>query len=314
MSNNKGKNKGQGFNNYAAQRFQDMRKIERMSEEEIFNVLEDDFSTVLKQLADNLNHVSKAKYPQYAPLMFNNPSAAKYVLKYVKRFKGELDEDEVLAIRHLLATGYKMSMDSHEKGGYINILDSEVRADMLLEAFRYISKSRIKKARLLKLKDKDKKLKIEEATVLAIYSFLSVETGIRKVIKIIDSSSVSNKRKLEVFKGLYGKRWKQAFGGMLTINTHSDFQIHCIEKFMKMKPKMRKEILKEYATIFKIMKSNTDLITSDDFVKKNKKIIKKLIKSDIGFKKALKPKLAKFQRSDKGKGNYTNNNNNFKKY
>lgn len=302
MSNKKNKSQ---FSNLLANRFNDPRRVELMSEEEVYKVMNKDFETLLKQLSDNLNQVAGAKYPVYAANMFHNPSTARYIYDYVKQNKDEIkqDENELLAIRHLIAVGYK---DNMSKQYYHQ--DDAIRSELLLSAFKMISKSRIKLAKQLKLTGKDKDTKLEAATAVAIFSYLNMDQ-ITKVATMINKSEVKNKRKHEIFKKLYGKRYKSAYGALFTISRDNDFVFYMYEKFGKMNKKRRYKVLFEYATHYKKTKQRYPFIESDTFLKENKKIIKKLAKEDIGFKKAFTSYKKEF-----GKESNYDKNKNVKKY
>lgn len=275
--------KKNSFSNPLALRFNDQKRIELMSEEEVFKIFDKDFDTLIKQLSDNLNGVPGAKYPVYASNLFHNPSSAKYISKYVKEFKDEIkeDENELLAIRHLIAMGYK---DNTNKQYYQE--DDNIRAELLLKAFNSISAGRIKLAKKLKIKGQDKETNLENAVALAIFSYLNMDQ-ITKVAQLIDKSEIGNKKKLAIFKKLYGKRFYSAYGALFTINRQNSFVVYMYEKFMKMNKKKRTKILFEYATHYKKMKHRAFMLESDDFFRENKRIIKKLKKKDIGFNKAF---------------------------
>lgn len=296
----KNKNKS-GFTNLLANKFNDQRRIELYSESEVYDLFDKDFETLLKQLSDNLLEVAGAKYPVYTQMLFHNPSVARYIYDYIKSYKDELSKEELLALRHLVATGYKDTMSKQ----YLS-LDDDIRKEYLLKSFRKITGKRIRIARRLKLSAEDKDMKLDSATALAIYSFLSIDQ-IGRVATMFDKSEVKNSVKMKIFKKLYGDRFKSAYGALFTIDRDNDFVSFMFDKFMKSSKKDRKKVLFFYATHFKKQKHKSHLLESDAFFKKNKKITKKLGKSDVGFKKAFKPykEIKKFgeNRNDNNKGN-----------
>jgi hypothetical protein len=280
MSNKKNKN---NFQNPLAQKFQDPNRIETMSEEEIFKIMDKDLETLLKQLAANLNGEPGAKYPVYGANMFFNPSSARYIYEYTRQYQDEIesDENELLAIRHLIATGYKDNLQKK-----FHYQDDDIRSDLLLKAFKKISKDRIEIAKKLKINSEDKETKLEAAIAIAIFSYLNMDQ-ITKVATMIDKSDVKNKKKQKIFKKLYGKRYKMAYGALFTINRQNDFVTYMFKKFEKLNKKKKYQVLFEYATHYKRIKHRSFVLESEEFLKENKKLIKQLAKEDIGFKKAF---------------------------
>ena len=129
----------------------------------------------------------------------------------------------------------------------------------------------------------------------------------------------SDKKKLKVLKKLTrtDKKFADYIGAALTISKSvTDFVGMAYDVVMPKKEtkkgKMTKKIMKRrmpylraYATAFKKRRMYNTILT-DNFYKQNKKLIKKLIDEDLGFKKAFKilkskkPHVAKTSKSSKG--------------
>ena len=76
----KGKSK---FANLAARKFNDVSKVDTMSQRDIYEILNKDIKTILQQFTDYRNHVQGASYPTYVANAFANISTALFFSEYV---------------------------------------------------------------------------------------------------------------------------------------------------------------------------------------------------------------------------------------
>nr|DAQ98982.1 MAG TPA: hypothetical protein [Caudoviricetes sp.] len=288
-----GKNKNGGFQNYAAKKFAQIDRVDQYSEEEIYKILREDLTTILGQI----NAAKKGgTYPEYAANMFANLSAAKYVYEFVylwqKDIKKHGDSDkmnieEAKALKRLISEAFA------RKDKFVNFkLDEKDRNKYLLEAYAYLDPKGVRHASKLGLSRK-------QTIELALRIARPMKYDIDHVVRLFDTSTKSNKKKLKVLKKLADgkKKFTEIIGATLTVTrTSSDFVGMAYKIVMpnketgkKLSKKIRKRrtpFIREYATIYKKRKSFNPYLT-DDFYKINKKIIKKLIKEDVGFKKAF---------------------------
>lgn len=268
--------KGKGdFQNRAAKKFADVGKIDLLSESEIYNLLNDELDTILLQITENRAH--RGKFPVYAGNMFANISSAKYIEKYARVNADELEAEEKESLKLLIAQGFKDSVMNRFQA---QSLENQDRNDFLRNAFAKLASGKLRAAKKLKLDG-------EKTKELIIQVYLEPKYGIKQVCRLFDASEVSDKKKLRIFSKLYGKRTAEAMGATLCVDTHgSGFVGLIFNTIMKSNKKKRLKYLRHYAETFKKLKRFNFLLKGDFFVK-NKRIIKKLIKEDHGYKKAF---------------------------
>lgn len=307
------KNKNNNFQNYAAKRFAQIEKIDQYAENDIFDILSKELPIILRQIT---SAKSGAQYPEYAVNMFANISAAKFVYQYVQTWDKQIrktgdsdlmDITDVKALRDLVSEAFI------RRDKFVNQkMEEKDRNKLLLKTYAMLDPVGVKRAKKLKL---SKKLTIE----LALRIRKPAKFTIDRVGKLFDMSTVSDKKKLKVLKKLTrtDKKFADYIGAALTISKSvTDFVGMAYDVVMPKKEtkkgKMTKKIMKRrmpylraYATAFKKRRMYNTILT-DNFYKQNKKLIKKLIDEDLGFKKAFKilkskkPHVAKTSKSSKG--------------
>ena len=318
--------KNDGYQNFAAKRFKDPQRVTTMSEEEIYDILEKDIFTILKQLADyqecqnagsyherkkKKNHKGFVNYPNYTKNMFNNLSAAKFIYEFVECWKNgdiELRKPQREALKMLISTAYR---DTISKNKIYPIMDDDDRCVYLCEAFRMLdkknyklalklTKAETKKASKLRRPEENKtkqERKEEEklrkakakahACELIIQAYQDPKHGCRSVVREFDKRNMPDKKKLKLLKKLYGDRYYEACGCILGIEGGSSDMVATVkDQLNKMKKKERKKVLRAFGDYFKQFGKRSFLLDSR-FYDKHKKIIKKLISEDIGYKKAF---------------------------
>lgn len=321
-----GKNRDNKFQNFAAKRLKDMDHVATMCEEEIYDILRKDVKVILEQISDyqetqecgsyherkkKSNHKGFSPYPNYTKNIFANLSGVKFFYELVYMWKEgdvDLDKRERNAIKMLLSTAYR---DTISKTKIYPVLDDEYRCEMICESFRILDKKHYKmalkltsyetiKASRLKRPDSDKSREeirrekeikkaksIAAACELAIQLFQDPKYTARVVIREFDRRSMSTKKKMKLLKKMYGKRYNSACGAILGIEGGSSDTVGDVkDAIAKMKKKDRVEVLQAYGDYFKRFGKRSFLLDSR-FYKKHKKIIKKLIREDIGYKKAF---------------------------
>lgn len=322
-----GKNKNDGFGNLAAKRFKDPQQVALMSEEEVYDILMKDIEVIMDQLwayAESQNrgsyHERKkkhlkfgfAKYPDYTKNMFANLSTAKFIYEYVELWKDDeiqLNKHQREALKLMVSTAYR---DTISKAKVYPALDDEDRCKFLCEAFRMLDKKHFKLAKKLtesdtkngsrKLKRPDEDKSREEirkeremrkrkaythACELIIQAYQDPKYGIRAVVREFDKRAISDKKKLKLLKKLYGDRYLTACGCILGIEGGSSDMVSMIKEVMrKMKKKEVKKVLRAFGDYYKQFGKRSFLMDAR-FYKKYKKTIKKLIREDIGYKKAF---------------------------
>ena len=281
------KNNNDGFNNRACRKFRDNsgNKIELMSQEEIFDILSEDTEEILRQLTNARKHINGAKYPTYTSNMFANLSTPLYFWYYVrtnvKVKKGKLvttlTKDEIESLKQLISDAYKKSSMS----AYSQAQEYADRNKLLLKTFEYLDPKRKKIAKKLKLKK-------HQIRTLLIQTYGDPRYNMKYVHKLMNASPVSEKKKLKIFKKLYGKRFVAAIGAAMTINNaDSDFLATAFRYVKSLKLKKRAPFIRAYADAYKLNGTTYHQFT-DKFAKKNKKLIRELKFLDIGYKKAFK--------------------------
>ena len=283
------------FGNRAARRFNNIDKIDTMSQEEIFDILTGDMKIMLDQVTAFRQHKPNSPYPAYICNAFANISTAYYFFKFVKthvkigkknKIKTDLDKDELESLRQIIADAYKRSVTN----GFQNqALDYRERMKYLGKAFIRLCPDKYALTR------KITGLTRQQRRDLTVQVYGDPVYNIRQVARIFDVSSVSEKKKMRVLKMLYGKKKRvvAALGAALTIDsTSSDFTMMVFDHIMDKKKWKRFVYFREYARAFKKNKSRFFRI-DQDFLDKHKKLIKLLIKHDRGFKKAFRVSVSK---------------------
>lgn len=294
---------GNNFPNRAARKFNDNPKIDRLSQDEIFEILDEDIDIILQQITDHRNH--KGKYPTYTTQMFGNLSTPLWFWKYIKKnvkskkkgkLKTDLTEDQIESLKQILANAYKSSATNQ----YGQPLEFEERNELLSKAFERLDPKNRKLAKQLK------GLNENQVRDLLIQVYTDPVLNMRYVHRIINESTSSDKKKLKVLKKMYGDRFVMAVGAAMTIESNRSDCIEMLFQYVKnMKAKKRAPYVRAYAEAFKTNGTHNSARINKEFKYKNRKIIKELKQIDIGYKKAFKnlkgesPKKKKKQSSIK---------------
>lgn len=284
------KNKNNKFSNRAARRFNDIAKVDTMSQEDIFDILDEDIKTILEQFTAFREHKPGAQYPNYVMNAFANLSTAlffeKYVREHVKvkkkgrKLKTDLDEAEIESLRMIISDAYKKSKTNF----YANQVQEFAPRNT------YLSKTFIILYPIVyRMTKKFDGLSKSERRDLTIQIYGKPAYNMRQIHKIINESTISDKKKLKMLRKMYGKkRFIEAVGAAMTVEgNNSDCLAMLYEYMCKLKPKKRAPYLRAYADAYKRVKSKYFRIDKD-FYEKNRKIIKELKKLDVGYKKAFK--------------------------
>lgn len=306
------KGKGGGDNNYqnrAAKRFKQLDNIATMSQEEIFEIFEQDFDTIVEQVNE------KGKFPQYLLNAFANISTPLWFKEYIDdhvkvkkkaKIKTDLDNEAMYALKEILSRAYKKSATNfYEKQGQ----EFEDRNKLISKSFIKLEP----KLYMLsgKLSTKENKISELKRRDLCIQVYGNPVHNMKFVFGIFDQSSVSDKKKLKIFQKMYGDRFETAVGAALTVNnTKSDFLALIYEFVMrgcyknkwskKKKLKARAPFIHAYAKVYKWNQSSYFKLKEGDFYKKNRVLIKQLKEKDRGFKKAFKNLKGKTIEDNKG--------------
>lgn len=320
-------NGGGGFDNRTCKLFCQQQNIPKLREDEIYSCLTDDAHIILKQVRDNRFGEKKAKFPQYVIDGFANPSTAKWFCQFVdetvevkkKGIKTVLDEEQIDALSVILCNGYTFIMKRGPENGAV---DFSLTSEMILNTFSELQHRRYMKIKKLVKFDEpidkeDKKLMYKKLNILT-YTDPTV-VSCRNIIKILNGSEVVSSRKKTVktirkLLKLNDFRVEQREQKCLAVhevnhpyfvnNEHVYFlkfiasclaidrennaiTDHIFEFFDNLSKKERTVILSYYADLYKIVGSSSVHVRTDEFLTRNKKIIKKLIKKDIGYKKAF---------------------------
>ena len=248
----------------------------------------------------------------------------KHVKTKKKSMRTDLSFEQVDALRVIIANAY---MNSQRQVYQSEMLDSGDRNHYLLESFKMLDPVRYRIAKKLRVsyddrrtdsdtKKMNKKRSKAVAKKLIISTFLDPKYEIRKVASLFDNSSISDKKKLKIMRKLYAMteeeynmrverdkrlgadkdpnyipgpyaRFAKAIGWAFTMeSTSSDFPAMCISFVSNQKKRNRIVYLMAYAEAFKERKTSNFLLKAE-FYKPNKKLIKKLIKMDVGYRKAF---------------------------
>lgn len=288
MSKNKGSNGG--FQNRAAQRFKNPNKVDLISQKEIFSILDQDMLTMLDQVTDHRNKAGK--YPDYIVNMFGNLSTSLYFYNFIKdhckvtkkgKLKTDLSDDAIISLKQILADAYKKSATNYFSEMTIDFKD---RADLLSKAFIILDVKNYKLTKKLGIKKSQRR-------DVCIQVFGDPVYNIKFLHKIINYSSLDDKKKLKLLKKMYGgHRFVKAVGAAMTVDSNNSDCITMLVEYVKnmKKRKNRAPYIMAYADAFKVNKTYNFRLADGEFYKKNKPIIRELIDDvDIGYKKAFKP-------------------------
>lgn len=298
------KKKGGPFSNRAAKRFNDMSKVDIMSQEEIFEILENDIKTILAQVTAFREKKPNSPYPQYVANAFANLSTALFFSEYVdehvkvKKKKGklktDLEDDEIESLRMIIADVYKKSATNF----YSNQLQEFTERNEIL------SKTFIKLSpKLYKQTKKLEGLSKSQRRDLTVQVYGDPVFNMKFIHRLFNQSVLTDKKKMKLLQKLYGKRFVAAAGAAMTVEgNNSDCLAMIFEFICNLKKKKRAPFLRTYADAYKRAKTRYFRIDKN-FYDENKGIIKELKHLDIGYKKAFKDlkggKSADAKRSDK---------------
>lgn len=292
------KRKGGGgdFKNRAAKRFKD--KVDQMSQHEVFSILDEDIETILEQMTAHREH--RGSFPTYIGNAFANISTAvwfsEYVNDHVKVKKGYLKTDltkaQVESLKSILADAYRKSCS----GVFANqSQEYSERNTLLTSTFVKLAPEIFAASKKL---DGLTKANREELTIQVfgdpVYNF-------RYVHKLINKSTVSDKKKMKYLKKVYGKRFTAMVGAaMTTEGNNSDCLAMIYEHIMATKKKKRGRYLQAYAEAYKRNYPSRYFRLDKTFYEENKKLIKLLIGKkkhperaiDAGYRKAFADMMA----------------------
>lgn len=192
------KNKnGGGFDNIAASKFSDMRRVSCMTEFEIVEILNKDFKTVLAQIVANRRGDKKAKYPEYIRNAFANLSTSRYMYIAVKDAvkvsgkkikKSKLTFPQLDAMRVMIAD----AIVSSNRALYQTEQADQGRRNYLLEkTYRRLDPRRISIARKLfkgmKVGNEEitKEMVDRRATILCAAMYLDPAMEAAQVVRIL---------------------------------------------------------------------------------------------------------------------------------
>lgn len=314
------KNGGGEFTNRAAKRFKQVDKVDLMSQEEVFEILSGDITTILDQVTKNRNR--EGQWPNYVPNMFANLSTPLWFLKYCEetvkvkpkykknkkgkktkkvlkyKIKTDLTEEQVESLKQILADAFKKSATNQ----YSNqTQEFEERNELITKAFIHLE------PRIYHLTGKLTGLSKAQRRELAVQVWGDPVNNMKFVHRLFNISVVSDKKKLKIMKAMYEDRFVTAVGAALTVDTNNSDCIAMLYDYLmsKKSKKKRAPYILAYAEAYKKNKeSNFRLKAEGEFYEKNKRLFKELAGYDIGYKKSfkrLKPKKNKDAKKDKVK-------------
>ena len=326
------KNKN-GFDNLSAKRFKDVQHSARMSENEVYSIMQRDFRVVVSHINEyeesqiqmrrkryGLKHrnITPAKYPQYTKNMFANLSVCKYLYEIAKLWekdKVELQKPDIEAIMLMIGTCYRDMTgpnnqynvsDNQDRGYFICEITRIFNKKLYKKIYKFTSNRRITKGKLndpdRKMTDADKEKAKIKACEIIMNTYGDPTYGAKAVISEFEKHDFVGdnnlKKKIKLLKKLYKNRsvrGEDAFNEFVGValtnpDSGSDLVQYFVTKYVlkKVKNKTREYILRVYAEAYKILGSSAVYI-NENFVsdKRVKKIKKKLINDDIGYKKAF---------------------------
>lgn len=284
------KNKNNKFSNRAAKRFNDMSKVDVMSQDEIFEILDGDMKIMLDQVTAYRDHKPGASYPQYVASAFANLSTTLYFYDYVHdhvkvkkngKVKTDLDDADLESLRMIISDVYRKSII----GVYHNQQQEDITRNRLLsKAFVVLC------PRIYHLTRKFDGLSKSQCRDLTINFYGDPVYTFKFIHKRINESSISNKKKLKLLRKIYGKkRFVDAVGAAMTVEGNNSDCLFMLFKFMcKLKKKKRAKYIRAYAEAYKRVKVSKYFKIDQEFYDENKRIIKELGRIDIGYKKAFR--------------------------
>ena len=281
--------KGRKFNNRAARRFgDDLSKIDVMSQQEIFDILEEDIKTILDQVTAARNHHPGASWPTYVANGFANLSTALWFYKFAKdhckvkkgKLKTDLDKEELESFKSILADIYRKSATNFYQK---EIQEYSDRNKLLAKAFIRAD------PKLYKISKKFEGLSKSQRRDLCIQVYGDPIYNMVRIVKIVDDSTIDEKKKLKVLKKMYGKRrFVMAVGAAMTVALNTSDCVAMLYEFMVgLKKKKRAPYVRAYTEAYKRNQSRYFRI-DQEFVDKNDDMIDALVDLDIGYKKAFR--------------------------
>lgn len=292
MSNKKGG--GGDFQNPAARRFRKAGKIDRMSQAEIYRILDKDIMIILDQVTKARNHENK--YPDYVANAFANLATAMWFKEFVDdnvkvkkktKLRTDLTEDQILSLMSILSDVYRKSFGNTYSQ---QVQDYAERNLLVTKAFIKLC------PKLYHRTSKLKGLSEETRRDLTIQIYGDPIPSFRHIHRKINESTVSDEKKLKFLQDSYGDRFPAAVGAAMTVEgNNSDCLAMLFDYIMSKKKKKRGPYLQAYAEAYKTNLTRYFRI-DHEFYKKNKRLIKLLAGRkkhpkeavDVGYRKAFK--------------------------
>ena len=291
------KNRGGGeFQNSAAKKFKNLELIPTMDQEEIFDILDDNIDIILEQTKRSLDHMGK--FPMYILNAFANLSTALWFYCYVadgckqkkRKVVVNFDEDDREALKNILYRAYKKSVTNFFAQ---QTQEFEERNRLISDAFVLLDHETYELTK--KLNTPDNKISKLNRRDMTVQVYGNPVHGAKYIYRSFDESSVSSKKKLKLLKKLYGDRYYDALGALLTCNNNkSDLIGLAYDTLMRPKGKKKRRlkaqlrIMRAYAIAYKTNQTQYFKMAQAECYTKFKDIIGVLIMKDIGFKKAFK--------------------------
>ncbi|MCM1230210.1 MAG: hypothetical protein NC489_08755 [Ruminococcus flavefaciens] len=201
--------------------------------------------------------------------------------------KTDLTKDQVESLKSILADAYRKSCSSM----YTNQSQEYTERNALItSAFIMLSPDTYRESR--KLEGLTKSIRQE----LTIQVYGDPVHNFRYIHRIINKSTVSDKKKLKYLKAVYGKRFTAMVGAaMTTEGNNSDCLAMIFELIQKTKKKKRGKFIQAYAEAYKKNNPSRYFRMDKSFYDENKKLIKLLIGKkkhperaiDAGYRKAF---------------------------
>ncbi|MCM1531868.1 MAG: hypothetical protein NC114_06310 [Ruminococcus flavefaciens] len=307
------KRKGGGgdFKNRAAKRFKDMSKVDLMAQDEVFDILDSDIGEMLEQVTAHREH--RGPFPTYIGNAFANLSTSVWFSEYIKNhvrvkkdhLKTDLTKSQVESLKSILADAYRKSCSS----AYTNQSQEYTERNALItSAFIMLSPDTYRASKKL---DGLTKSNRQELTI-QVYG--DPVHNFKYIHRIINKSTVSDKKKIKYLKSVYGKRFTAMVGAaMTTEGNNSDCLAMIFELIQKTKKKKRGKYIRAYAEAYKKNNPGRYFRMDKSFYDENKKLIKLLIGKkkhperaiDAGYRKAfadmMEGKPAVSKKKDQGK-------------
>lgn len=283
----KNKNK---FSNRAAKRFNDMSKVDTMSQDEIYEILDEDMKTILDQVTAYREHKPNSPYPQYVPNAFANLSTTLYFYEFVSdhvkikkkgKVKTDLSDEDLESLRTIISDIYRKSI----VGTYTNQQQESIkRNELLSKTFKLLC------PRIYRMVRKFDGLSKSQCRDLTVQFYGDPVYNFKFIHKRINESTISDKKKLKLLRKIYGKKtFVRAVGAAMTVEgNNSDCLAMLFDYMTKLKAKKRAPYVRAYAEAYKKVKVSKYFRIDQNFYDDNKKIIRELKRIDIGYAKAFK--------------------------